>query len=71
MRKPQPPIRLIDRWAVIKMLGISESTLERMMIRDETFPQPRRIGTKSIRWLEHEVTAYIDRLPVVDYFAAE
>lgn len=28
MTKPQPDLQLIDRWDVIRMLGISESTLE-------------------------------------------
>ena len=59
---------LIDRWAVIKMRGISESTLERLMVKDSNFPMPRRIGTRSIRWLKHEVEAYIQGLVLVDYF---
>ena len=62
-------IRLIDRWAVINMLGISESTLERLMVNDKRFPLPRRLGTRSIRWLQHEVEAYIRGLELVDYFS--
>lgn len=34
MTKPQPDLQLIDRWEVIRMLGISESTLERMLVRE-------------------------------------
>lgn len=67
--KPNNDLVLIDRWAVIKMLGISESTLERLMVKDPNFPLPRRIGTRSIRWLKHEVEAYIQGLIPVDYFA--
>lgn len=65
----EPKIKLIDRWAVIDMLGVSESTLERLMVSDESFPLPRRISTRSIRWLQHEVEDYIRHLERVDYFA--
>lgn len=34
MTKPQPDLQLIDRWEVIRTLGISESTLERMLVRE-------------------------------------
>ncbi|SFJ02019.1 helix-turn-helix transcriptional regulator [Jannaschia pohangensis] len=61
--------RLIDRWEVIDMLGISESTLERRMVDDETFPQPRRLGSRTIRWIEADVEAYIFGLEAVDYFS--
>ena len=66
--KIEAQIQLIDRWSVIKMLGISESTLERIMVRDTKFPMPRRIGSRSIRWLKHEVEQYIEGLKPVDYF---
>ncbi|SOH95709.1 transcriptional regulator, AlpA family [Monaibacterium marinum] len=68
MTKPQPDLQLIDRWEVIRMLGISESTLERMLVRDEHFPLPRRLGTRTVRWLKHEVESFIRSLEVVDYF---
>ena len=63
-------IRLIDRWSVIDMLGISESTLERRMVDDELFPRPRRIGTRTIRWIEADVEDYLLNLETVDPFAA-
>ncbi|PVA05913.1 helix-turn-helix transcriptional regulator [Thalassorhabdomicrobium marinisediminis] len=69
--KQTPTLRLIDRWAVIDRLGISESTLERMMVREVDFPQPRRISSRSIRWLEHEVDAYSRKLETVDYFGED
>lgn len=68
-QKHTPELRLIDRWKVIDMLGISESTLERLMVREENFPMPRRISSRTVRWLEHEVQAYIRKLDIVDYFA--
>ncbi|MBM2576414.1 AlpA family phage regulatory protein [Jannaschia sp. Os4] len=52
------------------MLGISESTLERRMVDDELFPRPRRIGTRTIRWIEADVEDYILNLETVDPFAA-
>ena len=71
MPKPQNDIQLIDRWEVIRMLGISESTLERLQIREERFPLPRRLGSRTVRWLKHEVEGYILNLDVVDYFGSE
>lgn len=51
------------------MLGISESTLERKQVEEEHFPAPRRLGTRTVRWLKHEVEHYILGLEVVDYFS--
>ena len=50
------------------MLGISKSTLERMLVRDENFPLPRRLGTRTVRWLRHEVEDYLGSLEIVEYF---
>ena len=68
MSNSQPDLQLIDRWEVVRMLGISESTLERMQVREEKFPLPRRLGSRPVRWLRHEVEHYIRSLEVVDYF---
>ena len=68
MPNSQPKIELINWWEVIRMLGISESTLERMLVRDENFPLPRRLGTRTVRWLQHEVEDYIRSLEIVEYF---
>ena len=62
MPNSPPKIELINRWEVVKMLGISESTLERMLVRDENFPLPRRLDTRTVRWLRHEVEDYINSL---------
>lgn len=71
MSTSKPDLQLIDRWEVIRMLGISESTLERMQVREEHFPLPRRLGSRTVRWLKHEVEHYIRTLETVDYFADE
>jgi len=62
-------LRLIDRWAVTRMLGISQSTMERRQREDVNFPVPLLIGTRNVRWLEHEVEGYILNLPRADRFA--
>ena len=45
MSNSQPDLQLIDRWEVIRMLGISLSTLERKQVEEEHFPSPRRRHT--------------------------
>jgi predicted DNA-binding transcriptional regulator AlpA len=61
-------LRLIDRWAATRMLGISLSTMERRQREDVHFPVPLLIGTRNVRWLEHEVEGYILSLPRADRF---
>lgn len=61
-------LRLIDRWAVTRMLGISLSTMERRQREDVNFPVPLLIGTRNVRWLGHEVENYILNLPRADRF---
>ena len=60
--------RLITRWAVTRMLGISLSTMERRQREDVNFPVPFLIGTRNVRWLQHEVENYILNLPRADRF---
>ncbi|MEP1768241.1 MAG: AlpA family phage regulatory protein [Sulfitobacter sp.] len=71
MSNSQPNLQLIDRWEVVRMLGISESTLERKQVEEEHFPAPRRLGSRTVRWLKHEVEHYILGLEVVDYFGGD
>ena len=60
--------RLIDRWKVKRMLGISLSTMERRQREDINFPVPFLIGTRNVRWLQQEVEDYILNLPRADRF---
>jgi len=64
----KPSIKLIDRWKVLGMLGISDSTLDRIVTKEVNFPVSFRIGHRSIRWLEHEVEDYIYKLERSDRF---
>ena len=52
--------RLLDRRAVEVMTGLSRSAIYAAMT-DGTFPKPIRIGTRGVRWFEHEVLDWIAR----------
>ena len=60
-------LRLIGKMRLCKLLGVSESTIDRWVRSDPAFPQPRRLGPGAIRWVWREVMDYIDRLPRADY----
>ncbi|MGI3212742.1 helix-turn-helix transcriptional regulator [Roseovarius tibetensis] len=66
-----PTLRLIDSWEVIKKLGVSHSTMERMRLNDINFPVPVRVGARSIRYIEYEIDDYIYSLPRADPFDDE
>ena len=44
MTKPQPDLQLIDRWEVIRMLGISESTLDGCSCATNIFHSPAALA---------------------------
>lgn len=54
--------RLLPRDAVETRVGITTSTLYRMM-RSGEFPEPLRIGSRCVRWSEHEVEQWIAARP--------
>lgn len=41
------------------LLGISEATLDRMLLRG-TFPKPMRIGPRMVRWSRQVVCTWLD-----------
>lgn len=53
--------RLLGRRAVMERLGVSEATLDRMRQR-KAFPQPLRMPTGKLVYLEVEVDAFIQSL---------
>ena len=53
---------LLTEQEVCQMLGISKSTLRRMIRRGE-FPEPRKLSPGTRRWPKQDVYHYIDRLP--------
>ncbi len=54
--------RLLKAHEVCQMLGISKSTLRRMIRRGE-FPEPLKLSPGASRWPKQDVYHYIDRLP--------
>ena len=71
MKTNAQPVRLIDSWEVIRKLGVSHSTVERMRLNDINFPVPVKVGARSIRYLESEIDDYIHSLPRSDPFDAD
>lgn len=60
--KPKPEVRLLREPEVAKFIGVSTSTVRRLVNRGE-FPKPVKIGGKLIAWRSAEVQRWIDRLP--------
>ena len=54
--------RLLCRVEVERFCQIGRSTIYRLM-REGRFPLPIRVGTRAVRWPEHELTAWLDRRP--------
>ncbi|MXY48632.1 MAG: AlpA family phage regulatory protein [Gemmatimonadetes bacterium] len=52
--------RLLTRAQVQDRLAISRSTLLRW-VESGRFPKPVRLGERSLRWYEDEITSWIDR----------
>ena len=55
-----PPPRMIDGRAVALRLGVSPSSLRRMVL-DRRFPPGVRMGGRAVRWSTEAVTAWIRR----------
>jgi predicted DNA-binding transcriptional regulator AlpA len=71
MKTQEQAVRLIDNWEVIRKLGVSHSTVERMRLNDINFPVPVKVGARSIRYIESEIDDYIYSLPRADPFDAD
>lgn len=55
-------VRLLNERQVAELVGVSKSTLRRMVSANE-FPKPIRIGKRAIRWRRSEVLEWIDSRP--------
>lgn len=53
--------RLLTRREVTARTGLPTSTIYRMM-RNGAFPEPYRLGAKSVRWSSLEVEGWISNL---------
>ena len=69
MRKKHPAadVRLITKAELCRRLAASEASVDRWLRSDPSFPQPRRLGPGSIRWVEEEVVRFIFELTHVAY----
>ncbi len=50
--------RLLRRDEVLRLTGLSKSTLNKM-VKEGTFPAPVRIGERAVAWRESEVLEWI------------
>ena len=55
--------RLMRRREVEKILGISRSSIYRLM-QEGRFPRPVRIGPAAVRWRASDITAWLESRPV-------
>ena len=55
--------RLMRRQEVEKITGLGRSSIYRLMQKGD-FPRPVRVGPAAVRWMESEVTAWVESRPV-------
>ena len=48
--------------AVVAATGISRSTLY-VLMAEGTFPRPRRVGKRAVRWNASEITNWLENRP--------
>lgn len=66
-KHPAADVRLITKTELCRRLAASEASVDRWLRADPGFPQPRRLGPGSIRWVEDEVVRFIRQLTHVAY----
>ena len=66
-KHPAADVRLITKIELCRRLAASEASVDRWLRSDPSFPQPRRLGPGSIRWVEEEVVRFILELTHVAY----
>ena len=54
--------RLLRREEVETRCGITRSSLYRLM-RGGLFPRPVKVGKRAVRWLESEISGWLQSLP--------
>ena len=59
--EPQAPL-LLSRPQVEQLCGLSTSSLYRAM-RHGDFPEPLKIGARSVRWRSDEILSWIEERP--------
>ena len=63
-RAPAPAgrVTLLTLRQVMQMTGLGKSCIYELMAQGK-FPRPVRVGNRAVRWVEHEVLAYIRSRP--------
>ena len=60
----------LERAAAASFLGISESTLEKL-VREDDAPKPRQVSPKRVAWLVRELRAWAEARPVSNLLPPE
>ena len=66
-KHPAADVRLITKAELCRRLAASKASVDRWLRSDPSFPQARRLGPGSIRWVEDEVVRFILELTHVAY----
>ena len=61
----QTPIRILRRKEVLRLLGVSSTTLWRWTRRDDSFPRPIRLGPNSVGFRESDLQRWLDERATV------
>ena len=61
------PERLLSRAEVMARTGLSRQTIYNWLAIPGRFPQPRKLGTTRLGWLESEVRDWISSRPLAEY----
>jgi prophage regulatory protein len=61
------PERLLSRAEVMARTGLSRQTIYNWLAIPGRFPQPRKLGTARLGWLESEIRDWINSRPLAEY----
>jgi prophage regulatory protein len=67
MEKAPSPERLLSRAEVMARTGLSRQTIYNWLAVPGRFPQPRKLGTSRLGWLESEIRDWINSRPLAVY----
>lgn len=56
----------LDLPGVCAFLSLSESTVQKLIREDPTFPKPRQLSGRRVAWLVRELEAWAESRPVSD-----
>jgi prophage regulatory protein len=59
-------VKMLRLDEVIKMTGLSRSSIYRYESSSAAFPKRRRVGPNAVRWLDTDVEAWMQSRPAID-----